>query len=671
MAGYGLIAVASEGQLQAAEAAQAAAEEEARRKQLESLRTSLAAEVHRRWMSAYRHKRNAEDQILKNLRQRNGEYEPDKLAELKQQGSPIIYMMLTSVKCRAAKSWIKDVLAAEDAPWTIEPTPVSDVPPEIEAMVQQRVALEMQRLQAMGFVFGDPSRVADVQVRMRGKLRDYIQEQAKAAAERLSKKVKDMLEEGRWSEELAAFVSDVVDFPAGIIKGPVSRKRKRLTWQNGAAAVIDEVVDEVERVDPLDFYPAPGISDIDQGDCFQRHRLTRAQLHDMIGVEGYNEEAIRAALREYENGNLADWETQSLDSERARANNQETSVFEDRRIVAIEAWMEVSGQKLIEEGVEGVTDPDRDYPVCVWLVGRHIIYASLNPDPLGRKPYSKACFEDVPGSFWGKGVPQLIADCQDVCNAAARALVVNMLLASGPQVALDTQSIAPGQPVESIYPWKIWQFNYKTGETRVPIYFYQPNPMVDALLKVYEQFSRLADDHSGIPAYTYGSANIGGAGRTASGLSMLMNAASKAIKDVISHIDLAIAGVVRRFAENVMLYNPSPEWSGDIRVIARGASSLMMREQAQIRRIEFLGQTANPFDLQIMGIEGRAEVLREVAKSLDMPTNNIVPDRDTLMERQMLEQQAAMMQQQAALPPAGREADLSGAVAGGADARVV
>jgi len=74
--------------------------------------------------------------------------------------------------------------------------------------------------------------------------------------------------------------------------------------------------------------------------------------------------------------------------------------------------------------------------------------------------------------------------------------------------------------------------------------------------------------------------------------------------------------------------------------MARGAVSLMQLETLQLRRNEFLTATANPIDSQIVGPEGRAEILREVAKGLEMDVNRVVPPRGAMM-------QAA---QQAALP---------------------
>ena len=47
---------------------------------------------------------------------------------------------------------------------------------------------------------------------------------------------------------------------------------------------------------------------------------------------------------------------------------------------------------------------------------------------------------------------------------------------------------------------------------------------------IYEKFATLADEYTGIPRYMTGDASVGGAGRTASGMSMLMSNAGKSIK---------------------------------------------------------------------------------------------------------------------------------------------
>jgi hypothetical protein len=185
-------------------------------------------------------------------------------------------------------------------------------------------------------------------------------------------------------------------------------------------------------------------------------------------------------------------------------------------------------------------------------------------------------------------------------------------------------------------------------------------------MAVYERFARLADDHSGIPAYVYGDLNVQGAGRTSSGLSMLMGAAGKGIRQVVMHIDGDVVKpiVQRQFIYN-MRYDEDQSIKGDVEVVAKGAVNLAMKETTNVRRLEFLNATANPIDIEIMGKEGRAAVLREVAKSLQMPGDEVVPSQEkTTFSGRMAAKLAQQQPQQAqptmpdGAPKGGMEANM-------------
>ncbi len=181
----------------------------------------------------------------------------------------------------------------------------------------------------------------------------------------------------------------------------------------------------------------------------------------------------------------------------------------------------------------------------------------------------------ITGAFWGKGIPEIIEDLQNVCNAAARALVNNMGISSGPQVEVNLERIPPNEDITQMYPWKIWQvMNDPVGSSAPAVRFTQPEDNAQTLMGVYEKFSRLADDHSGVPAYLYGDLNVQGAGRTSSGLSMLMGAAGKGIRQVVMHIDNDVIKpiVQRQFVYN-MRYDEDESIKGDVEVIAKGAVS--------------------------------------------------------------------------------------------------
>jgi hypothetical protein len=172
-----------------------------------------------------------------------------------------------------------------------------------------------------------------------------------------------------------------------------------------------------------------------------------------------------------------------------------------------------------------------------------------------------------------------------------------------------------------------------------------PDMKAAELMGVYNQFAKQADEVTGIPNYIYGGGAGGsGAGRTASGLSMLMDNAAKGIKAAILSIDHVVSMVVSRFYVHNMMYNPDPYIKGDFRVISTGAMGLVHKEQIQVRRNEFLAATANPVDLQIVGPQGRAYLLRELAKGLQMDTDKLVPSQEVLKFRQGQIEQAMQSQ---------------------------
>jgi hypothetical protein len=205
------------------------------------------------------------------------------------------------------------------------------------------------------------------------------------------------------------------------------------------------------------------------------------------------------------------------------------------------------------------------------------------------------------------------------------------------------------EDITQMHPWRIWQvLNDPLGGSAPAVRFNQPNDNSGSLMAVYQQFSKLADDHSGIPSYLSGDLNVSGAGRTASGLSMLMGSAGKSIRQVVMHIDADVIKLVvhRTFVYN-MRYDEDESIKGDAQIIPRGAINLAVKDTVNTRRVEFLQATANEFDMEIIGPDGRAAILREVAKGLQMPEDEVVPSR----EKAAFNKRAAQGEAQAAIAP--------------------
>ena len=652
----------------------AIADKELAERQNQPLLLGLAAHLRTCWDAARQAKKPIENIMLRGLRQRNGEYEADKLAQIHRQGGSDVYMMITEVKCRAAESWLRDILLDQgSAPWDLKPTPIPDLSPqqteEIQAIFAEQVlALVQGNMQAP-----TAAEMDELKEMITQDYRFKLLQASDNRAKRMKIKIQDQFAQGGWGESFNDFITDLVTYPCGFVKGPVVRRQRKLGWtvsEDGRTTVeADEVIaPEFERVDPFRIYPEPGITNLHEGYLFQHHPLSRSELSDLIGVPGYDEDAIRKIL---ELGNATSWFSEDVelakdDEERKfHSFNRPTQVYD-----ALEFWGKVSGKMLKEWGLtdEEVPDEAKEYDANVWSVGDYIIKAVLNYDPLGEKPYAKTSFIKCPGAFWGKGIPEIIEDLQNICNAAARALVNNMGISSGPQVEVNLERIPPNEDITQLHPWKIWQVtNDPLGSSAPAVRFTQPDDNANTLMGVYDKFSKLADDHSGIPSYVYGDLDVGGAGRTSSGLSMLMGAAGKGIRQVVMHIDSDVIKpiVYRQFVYN-MRYDEDESIKGDVDIVPKGAVNLAVKETVNVRRLEFLQATANEVDMQIVGQKGRSAILREVAKGLQMPVDEIIPSRE---KESFAEKVAARFDQQAQTQGTPTQPD--GTPKGGMDANTV
>ncbi|MEO2054746.1 MAG: hypothetical protein ABGX83_05545 [Nitrospira sp.] len=604
----------------------------------------LAAHLARCWEEAKRGKLRIEQQMLKNLRQRNGQYEPEKLNAIKQMEGSEVFVMATETKCQAAHNWVMDIMKpAGDKPWEIKPTPEPDLPPGVEEEVRENVKMQvLQEIFATQMASGelpDPAEVAD-EIHARSNqiqeaIEDGLMDRAKDAAEKMSTRISDILVEGGWEEAFMQVVDDIITFPAGIIKSPVFMRRNVRKWvrdNTGQYSPKEEkkIVMDFQRVSPFDGYPEPDTSTINEGYFIERHRLTRKQLNELIGVPGYNDAAIYAVLEEYGQGGIKEWLIP--DQERLEEEAKEsTALYQSSRIQALEYWGPVQGKDLLEWGMpsERIENPLLDYEVNAWWVGRHVIKAVINPDQTGEKPYGMGVFRKIPGALWGKGLPQVIADSQDIINATARALINNVGISSGPQVEIDHSRMLPGEDTANIWPWRIWRTTNVAMSTSPAIRFYQPQINAGPLLEIFEKFDAQIDEQSGVPKFSHGDPNIQGAGKTASGLSMLMTAAARGIKALVAEIDSKIvAPSITRIFDYLMRFDPDMSIKGDLKVVTRGVASLMAREQRSMRINEALANTNNPADLAIMTLPGRRELMKEGFKSLDVDVEKIVPEAD-------------------------------------------
>jgi len=155
----------------------------------------LAAHVRKRWDIAKTGKRDLEERMLQCLRQRNGEYDPDKLAEIMEQGGSDIFINLTSVKCRAATSWLRDTLLGNgsDKPWAVDPSPIADMPPEVLQSLQAQMEQELLAAMQQGLPMPSEEQLRKIAIEMKDRAQHALQEEATERVKRMEKRMEDQL----------------------------------------------------------------------------------------------------------------------------------------------------------------------------------------------------------------------------------------------------------------------------------------------------------------------------------------------------------------------------------------------------------------------------------------------------------------------------------------------
>jgi hypothetical protein len=627
----------------------------------------LAGHIRQCWQRNKIFKEKIQLELLQCLRAKNNQYSQTELATMQANGgSNFVWIPITETKTRACSAWMREILLpVGDRAWQMTPSPLPEMPLEFKKALidasadKARGAMDEMRQKAGIIVTQEQFREMAWEVHndMHDQVLKRAQKMAKQCAARMEDRIEEILEVGGYYEAMDEFIEDFSVYKAAILCGPVWERRYTLEWLPGwKMGVKNDMHMVYKRLDPFDVFPAPYATNCQRGDLVIRLRYWREQLFDLIGVPGFREDMIRECLRAYSNGHLEAWLWTEAERQRLQNETMYTFLSPWGIIDALWYWGSVPGWKLMSWGIEGQEDldPVRDYEVEAQIIGPYVIMCRINPDPMRRRPFWKACYSAKPGSFWGHAVPELAETSQKMCNAAASALADNMGMASGPMVWVHADRLADGETSVDIYPWRVWQLKSDPTQGVNPgVGFFQAESNASELQTIIEKYDLRADDDTGIPRYTYGNAqDAGGAADTYAGLSMLMNNAAKGMRRAISNIDLnVIEPCLQMTYEYEMLWGKDTTIKGDAYIQAKGAASILVKEsqrQGRMQALSVVGQ--NPMAMQVVGLVGYAKLLENALRSMDGADSDVVPPEKDVqkMQDQQTQQAAEQLRQQQA-----------------------
>jgi hypothetical protein len=226
-------------------------------------------------------------------------------------------------------------------------------------------------------------------------------------------------------------------------------------------------------------------------------------------------------------------------------------------------------------------------------------------------------------------------DTQTLMNGFMRMAVDNAVLSGNLVFEVDETNLVPGQDM-TVYPGKV--FRRQGGAPGQSLFGTQFPNVAAQNLQLFDKARQLSDESTGMPSFSHGQTGVSGVGRTASGISMLMNAASGSVKTIIKNVDdYLLAPLGKAFFSFNMQFDFDKSIKGDLEVTARGTESLMANEVRSQRLMQFLQIASSP---ALMPFAKFPYIIREIAKSMDLDPDKVTNNMDEALRQALLMQQA-------------------------------
>ncbi len=601
-----------------------------------------------RWLRAYRNYR--------------GLYGPD--VQFTEAEKSRIFIKVTKTKTLAAYGQIVDVLFANNKfPLSIEPTTlpegvVADVhfDPKEPQQMQASTALTSpygfsgdgndlppgatakSLSEKLGVLENKLEPVQDKLKEGPGKTPTAIEfSPAMIAAKKMQKKIHDQLEESGANKNLRSSSFEMALFGTGIMKGPFAKDKEYPNWgDDGEYDPLFKTVPQVDHVSVWNFYPDPDANNMDEAQfVIERHKMSRSQLRQLKKRPYFRSQVIDEVISFGENYTKKYWEDDLSDY----APEHGVDRFE-----VLEYWGMVDTDILEDQNVE-IPEELKDFDELqanVWVCNNKLIRMVLNPFKPAKIPYAAAPFELNPYSFFGVGIAENMDDTQTLMNGFMRMAVDNAVLSGNMLIEVDETNLVPGQDL-TLYPGKV--FRRQGGAPGQAIFGTKfPNVSSENMM-LFDKARQLADESTGMPSFAHGQTGITGVGRTASGISMLMNAASGSIKTVIKNVDdYLLRPLGEGFFRFNMQFDFDPEIKGDLEVKARGTESLMANEVRSQRLMQFLQIASNP---SLAPFAKFQYVISEIAKSMDLDPDKVTNNMsEAALQAELMKQFQAPPEQQ-------------------------
>lgn len=466
------------------------------------------------------------------------------------------------------------LLPTDEQNWEIRPTPV---PENVSKRIgDTRATVDPATGQPTGVTADDEAQAIIADCRER--------------SQRMSDRIADHLTECDFNGECREGITDGVVLGTMVIKGPRPGKEIAKVWQPGpggqmSMTISTKMVPGTERVDPWNvwFDPACG-NDHQRGrGVWYLRRVNRKELRQLIGLPGYDADAIRSVLQtrptqvRVTNGRC----------ERFPAKEDLYELWEYHGEIEPEEFEFLSGRggDPVQDVSFGVVLMVNDTPISAipsWIAD-------------GSLPYHVWNWRRADDSPYGYGLPDEIEHQQRAVNGAWRMVMDNGRAALGPQIVVKRKLIMPADNDPTITPFKVWEAAPELEDIRQAFAVFDFPSHLGELMAIADKAMQFSDFETSMPQLMNGNQGTGPAPETVGGMVMLYNNANTVLRLKVKQFDDRITRPhISQYYDYLMANDPDPAIKGDFEVDARGSAALIERDIQNQATLNLAAITSNP-----------------------------------------------------------------------------
>jgi hypothetical protein len=560
-------------------------------------------------------RRFKEIEWIASLRQHKGIYDPETLANMT--GSRV-YPKMTRSKTVMVLSKLHEMLfPGNDRNWEIDTTPVPQIPEEkIASMVQQYVKETGKQV------------TQDV-------LMELVDTFAKETSSRMQAEIDDQLEETKYEQRVAKPVlKSGVIFGTGVAKGPMTEKTNRVSYVPTSDSYKQEIKSVKrpysEHTPIWNWYPDMTVTEYEDGQgSFELHIMKKQDLYDLARRKDFDGKFIKEYLIEHPNGDMdpMPWEQdlRGIVNDFGLAYSKESSfkssgetkpISYGARYRLLEFWglVNVGALRKMNITIRKEMEDEEDIEANLWILGNRIIKQKLLDTADGHRPYKIFYFEKDETSVFGEGLPVVIRHSAISVASAARMLLNNAAITSGPMFEINYSLLQTVAGADDIHPMKIWWREGSGVDAQYPaVRAINADSHINEYLAIIEQFRKFSDEESTYPTWLMAEPSTSH-NETVGGTSMRMSTFTMSLKDLVKNHDDFTSSMIEGYYAWNMKNSAKDEIKGDYKVKARGSSSLVMKE-VRMQSMNQFHMTLQPEDYAYIP---RGDFLREKVKINDL-----------------------------------------------------